>query len=87
MVNPAADQYFQDNFYFITTSDAGKSDSKAKILLCSTHYKVKILSIQTLQDCLNKLKNYSKILFDTFTFLSFRYVKFKRSLPEKLCQV
>lgn len=29
MVNPAADQYFQDNFYFISILDAGKSDLKA----------------------------------------------------------
>lgn len=36
MVNPAADQYFQDNFYFITTSDAGKSDQKPKFC-CALH--------------------------------------------------
>lgn len=29
MVNPVADQYFQDNFYFISILDAGESDSKA----------------------------------------------------------
>jgi len=46
-----------------------------------------MLYIQTLQDCLKKLESYSKILFHTFILLCFSYLKFKRSLPEKLGQV
>lgn len=63
MVNPTADLYFQDNFYFISILDSVKPVPEAKNLLCSTYHKIKMLYIQTFQVYLKKLEIYSKILF------------------------
>lgn len=87
MVNPISDQYFQDNFYFISILDSGKPVSEAKNLLCSTYHKIKMLYIQTFQACLKKLEIYSRILIHMFILVSLSYLKLKRSLSEKLLQV